>query len=157
MNSHEDAEDILQDVWQQLSSVVNLDEIEQMSGWLHTVARNKIIDRQRKNAPRLLDDFGFEAEGGILNFKEVLLADTRDDPETHYVRDLIWHEMLTALEELPPAQRDVFVWHEIDDLTLRHTVDKTGQNLGMTILRRGYAVGHLRERLSTLFIELFEY
>jgi hypothetical protein len=29
----------LQDVWQQLSSVVNLDEIEQMGGWLHTVAR----------------------------------------------------------------------------------------------------------------------
>ena len=39
VDSREDAEDILQDVWQQLSSVVNLDEIEQMGGWLHTVAR----------------------------------------------------------------------------------------------------------------------
>ena len=61
MNSREDAEDILQDVWQQLSSVVSVDQIDQMSGWLHTVAgRNRFrnitpdekerIRTERKNA-----------------------------------------------------------------------------------------------------------
>ncbi|HRI19962.1 MAG TPA: sigma factor, partial [Panacibacter sp.] len=44
VNSNEDAEDILQDVWYQLSNLVNADEIEQISGWLFRVARNKITD-----------------------------------------------------------------------------------------------------------------
>ena len=44
----EDAEDILQDVWYQLSNQNSIDEIESMSGWLHRVARNKITDSYRK-------------------------------------------------------------------------------------------------------------
>lgn len=157
VSSQEDAEDILQDVWQQLSSVVNVDEIEQMSGWLHTVARNKIIDRQRKNAPELLDDFGYEDEEGEFNFKEILLADPSGDPETEYMRELFWQELFSALDELPPAQRDVFVWNELDDLTLQQIADNTGQNLKTINSRKGYAVKHLRKRLQTLYKELFNY
>ena len=48
VRNDEDAEDILQDVWYQLSNAVNVEEIEQMSGWLHRVARNKITDKYRK-------------------------------------------------------------------------------------------------------------
>ncbi|HTE32542.1 MAG TPA: sigma-70 family RNA polymerase sigma factor [Chryseolinea sp.] len=48
VNSDEDAEDILQDIWYQLAGAADPDEIEQMSGWLFQVARNKIIDRHRK-------------------------------------------------------------------------------------------------------------
>ena len=43
-----DAEDILQDVWCQLSNIDDKDEILQLRGWLFKVARNKIIDKGRK-------------------------------------------------------------------------------------------------------------
>ena len=46
--SDADAEDVLQDVWLQLSSVVELDPIERLSAWLFRVARNRITDRYRK-------------------------------------------------------------------------------------------------------------
>ncbi len=157
VNSQEDAEDILQDVWQQLSGVVNLDEIDQMRGWLHTVARNKIIDRQRKKSPELLDDFGYEDDEGEFNFKEILLADPSGDPETEYMRELFWQELFSALDELPPAQRDVFVWNELEDLTLQQIADNTGQNLKTIISRKGYAVKHLRKRLQTLYNDIFNY
>lgn len=45
----EDAEDILQDVFFQL--IGNTQPIDQVSGWLHTVARNRIIDKHRRKEP----------------------------------------------------------------------------------------------------------
>ncbi len=52
VKSDEDAEDILQEVWFQLSNVVDVEGIEQISGWLFRVARNKITDRYRKKKAR---------------------------------------------------------------------------------------------------------
>ena len=52
--SNADAEDITQEVWYQLSRVLEIDSIEQISGWLFRVARNRIIDNFRKQKPDLL-------------------------------------------------------------------------------------------------------
>ncbi len=158
VNTDEDAEDVLQDVWYQLSNVVNLDEIEQMSGWLHQVARNKITDRQRRKKPELLDDFDTEdEEGNSFGIKEILLADDTSNPETRYLREIFWKELFAALDELPEAQRQVFVLNELEDMTLQEIADKTGQNLKTIISRKGYAVKHLRQRLQSLYTELLTY
>lgn len=154
--SDEDAEDILQDVWYQLSSAVNIEEIEQMSGWLHRVARNKITDSYRKKKPELLDDYAYENEDGELGFKDILLADT-SDPETRYIRDLFWEELFAALDELPQNQRDVFVQNELEDKTLQQIADAANENLKTIISRKGYAVKHLRKRLQILYDELINY
>ena len=55
-----DAEDILQEVWFQFSKVVDTEPIEQVSGWLFRVARNRITDNYRKRKDELLEDFTFE-------------------------------------------------------------------------------------------------
>lgn len=158
VSTDEDAEDVLQDVWYQLSNVVNLEEIEQMSGWLHQVARNKITDRQRKKKPELLDDFVTEdEEGDSFGIREILLLDDSGNPEQKYLRDIFWKELFTALEDLPENQRQVFVWNELEDLTLQEIADKTGQNLKTIISRKGYAVKHLRRRLQNLYTELLTY
>ena len=150
----EDAEDILQDVWQQLSIVVDGQEIEQMNGWLHRVARNKITDRQRKKRPELLDDYSYEDEDGELRFTDLLLADDSNNPETEYLNDIFWQELFTALDELPEVQKDVFVWNEMEGLTLQQIADNTGENIKTVISRKGYAVKHLRKRLQVLYDEL---
>ena len=158
VNTDEDAEDVLQDVWYQLSNVVNLDEIEQMSGWLHQVARNKITDRQRKKKPELLDDFVAEdEEGDSFGIREILLSDDSGNPEQKYLREIFWKELFAALDELPENQRQVFVWNEMEDQTLQEIADRTGQNIKTIISRKGYAVKHLRQRLQTLYTELIMY
>ena len=55
VNNDADAEDILQDVWYQLSAVVNAEPIEQTGAWLYKVATNKIIDKNRKKTEELFD------------------------------------------------------------------------------------------------------
>lgn len=154
VSSDEDAEDVLQDVWYQLSNVVNLDEIEQMSGWLHRVARNKITDRYRKKTPELLDDLQSGDVEESLDIQGILLADDNDSPETQYLKEVFWKELFTALDELPENQRQVFVWNELEDMTLQQIADKTGQNIKTIISRKSYAVKHLRQRLHYLFNEL---
>ena len=60
-----DAEDILQDVFYQLVETVR--PIEQMSGWLFAVARNKITDKYRKKTPELMSDvFDDDEEEGVV-------------------------------------------------------------------------------------------
>jgi RNA polymerase sigma factor (sigma-70 family) len=62
--TNEDAEDILQDVWYQLSNQDASEEIDSISGWLHRVARNKITDKYRKKKEDRLDDFFTDDEDG---------------------------------------------------------------------------------------------
>jgi len=50
-----DAEDILQDVWERLIGALEAGTVEQISAWLYTVARNRIIDRSRKPTMASLD------------------------------------------------------------------------------------------------------
>ncbi|MDQ2751561.1 MAG: sigma-70 family RNA polymerase sigma factor [Bacteroidota bacterium] len=152
----EDAEDILQDVWYQLSNAVNIEEIEQMSGWLHRVARNKITDSYRKKKPELLDDFAYETEDGGFGFADILLLDS-SDPETLYLRDLFWEELFAALDELPQNQKDVFVQNELDNKTLQQIADAANENIKTIISRKGYAIKHLRKRLQNLYDELINY
>ena len=51
VKSDEDAEDILQDVWYQLSSIIDTEPIELLSSWLYRVSRNRIVDKKRKQKP----------------------------------------------------------------------------------------------------------
>jgi len=155
-----DAEDILQDVWYQLSNIDDTDEIEQLRGWLFKVARNKIIDKSRKKTEQLIDDLvdGPDSyrddDEEEFNLADVLLPDT-NDPETEYIKDLFWQELFTALDELPENQKQVFVWNE--DKTLQQIADETGEKLKTIISRKGYSVKYLRSRLETLYHEFLDY
>lgn len=151
VGSDEDAEDILQDVWYQLSVSVNIEEISQLSGWLYRVARNKIVDKYRKKKPDSLEDYVYDEENGF-SLKDILLADDHD-PDTKELQELFWQELLAALEELPEKQRQVFVENELEDKTLQQIADETGEKLKTIISRKGYAVKHLRRRLEALYQE----
>ncbi|MDX2045910.1 MAG: RNA polymerase sigma factor [Chitinophagaceae bacterium] len=152
VRTEEDAEDILQDVWYQLSSQARLEDIESISGWLYRVARNKITDRYRKKKDELLDDYGYENEEGEFLLPEVLLADNKT-PETEYLSQLYREELFNALNELPEKQRNVFIWNELEDMTLQQIADKEQENLKTIISRKRYAVQHLRRRLEFLYNE----
>ncbi len=154
VKSIEDAEDILQDVWYQLSKLNNIAELENISAWIYEVARNKIIDKARKKNNLALEDYSFENEDGEFIFKEILLLDESNNPELAFFKDLFWKEFQIAIDELPPNQKEVFLLNEMEDMTLQQIADQKGENLKTIISRKGYAVKHLRNKLYYLYQEL---
>ncbi|MBC6110723.1 RNA polymerase sigma factor [Pedobacter fastidiosus] len=156
VNTDEDAEDILQDVWYQLSNQPEAGTIEQISGWLYRVARNKITDKYRKQKDVLIEDLSYEDEDGEINFREILLAESFS-PEEESLKKLFWDQLFLALEELPENQRYIFVQNELEDRTFQEIADETGENIKTLISRKGYAVKHLRNRLQNLYQEFINY
>lgn len=154
VKSDADAEDILQDVWYQFSRVAGVEPIEQLGGWLFRTARNRITDQYRKRRPESLEDLMYEDEEGDVFFNDMLLA-APDDPETEYLRQLFWDELFAALEELPEAQRQVFIWNELEDQTFQTIADRTGENIKTLISRKRYAVQYLRQRLDVVYRDFF--
>ena len=156
VNSNEDAEDILQDVWYQLSNQPAIEEIESMSGWLYRVAKNKISDRFRRRRTELLDDVLAIDEENDFHLADILLTDA-DDPETKNLQQLFWEALFAALDELPPEQRELFILNELEDRTLQQVADLRGEKLKTIISRKRYAIKHLRNRLEELYSEFINY
>lgn len=156
VNSTEDAEDILQDVFYQFAG--NTEPIEQVSSWLYTVARNKITDNYRKKKLPLADDIlgTSRADDELMEWREFLLAGN-SNPESEYLRGLFWEELQRALDELPVEQREAFIQNEIEGIPFKDIEQQTGVSVATLISRKRYAVLHLRERLHVLRNELLNY
>lgn len=156
VNNNEDAEDILQEVFYQFAG--NTEPIQQASGWLFKVARNKITDSYRKQKLPLAEDVlgATIADEDIPDWKEMLLSDT-GTPETEFLRNLFWEELQLALDELPEEQRNVFIQNEIDGIAFKDIAIASGISVATLISRKRYAVLHLRSRLATLKDELLNY
>ena len=158
VKSDADAEDILQDVWYQFSSVINSQPIEQTGAWLYKVANNKITDKHRKKSEVLLDDMvaDDDDEDDATDFKSILLTEAKT-PETEYLRNIFWDELFNALDELPEKQRQVFIWNELEDVSFAEIADLTGDNVQTLVSRKRYAVLHLRKQLKQLYDEITQY
>ncbi|MDE3144901.1 MAG: RNA polymerase sigma factor [Bacteroidota bacterium] len=155
VSNEADAQDILQDVFSQF--IGNTQPIEQLTGWLFTVARNKITDRKRKRKPELLDDiFTDNDDDEMLGWAE-LFFDADNNPETDYLRSLFWEALNNALNELPEDQKTVFVLNELESVPFKEISERTGVPVNTLLSRKRYAVLHLRERLQTLRNELLNY
>lgn len=148
-----DAEDILQDVWFQLAAVVNSEPVEQVGGWLYRVARNRIIDKYRKKKESSYDAKIADSEEQSISLSEILLS-INETPEKVYQDRLMWKTLFSSLEELPAAQRDVFIWHELDHIPFAEIAERTGESVATLISRKRYAVLHLRKRLLIFYQEL---
>jgi RNA polymerase sigma factor (sigma-70 family) len=101
----------------------------------------------------IFSDFGGEEE---FAWDEVLFANTFD-PENEYLRSIFWSTLQEALDELPVEQREVFVQHQLEDITFEKIATQTGVPVATLISRKHYAVLHLRERLAILKDELLNF
>lgn len=159
VRTQEDAEDILQDVFFQLTDNYDVAEpIERMTAWLYRVARNKIIDWYRKRSSRgtVEDGRAGSADAGEpapLNLEEILF-DPAQNPDEVYARSLVWPALADALEELPEEQREVFALHELEGRSFKEIAEITGEPVNTLLSRKRYAVLYLRDRLKELYDEL---
>ena len=149
-----DAEDILQDVFFELTEAYRLMKpVEHVAAWLYRVARNRIIDRFRKKRPAAWAEIPVNAseEDGLR--LEDLLPSPDAGPEALYARSVLLEELDAALEELPEEQRQAFVAHEIDGRSFKQLAEETGLSINTIISRKRYAVLHLRRRLQAIYNE----
>jgi RNA polymerase sigma factor (sigma-70 family) len=150
-----DAEDILQDVFFQLLG--NKEPIEQITAWLFTVARNKIIDRNRKKKPLELDGLFSEMDEGEMSDWMDLIMDDSTNPETIYLRNLFQETLKESLDELPVEQRQAFIMNEMEGIPFKQISEDTGTPVNTLISRKRYAVLHLRTKLTDLHEALKNY
>src|SRR5262249_35881858 len=151
-----DAEDILQDVFYELVAAYRMAKpIEQVGAWLFRVARNRIIDRFRKQKPQTvaLGQAGHDSD--VLTLEE-LLPSPDAGPDAAFARSVLMDEIEDALAELPPEQRDVFVANEIEGRTFAEIASETGTSINTLLSRKRYAVLHLRRRLREIYKEFNE-
>ena len=147
-----DADDILQEVFFELTQAYRLTKpIEQVGAWLFRVARNRITDRFRaRRREASLPHADANAQEPELTL-ESLLPDPDAGPEAAFARRVLLEEIFIALDELPQAQRQIFVAHEIEGRSFRQMADETGTSINTLLARKHDAVRHLRRRLRSIF------
>ena len=149
-----DAEDILQDVFYELTEAYRLMKpVEQVGAWLFRVARNRIIDRFRKRRPEGSGEIPRNATEEDALRLEDLLPSPDAGPEALYARSVLLEELDAALEELPEEQREVFLALEIDGRSFKWLAEETGLSINTLLSRKRYAVLHLRARLEAIYKE----
>lgn len=160
VSTEEDAEDILQDVFYQLVKTVesNLNTIEQVTAWLYRVARNTIINKNKKKREVELPVSAYSDEGQVLEeFSDILFSEDNPTPETEYLRSMVWKELESALSELPLEQREAFELTEIEGLPVKEIALSMNIPLNTFLSRKHYAVKYLRKRLYVLYKEIMFY
>ena len=146
-----DVEDLLQEVFFELVRANRLlMPVEYVTGWLYSVARNRITDLFRKKKPVNFTDADFENEQAELLDFEALLVSPDAGPEELYLHKLLLDELESALADLPEEQRDVFVAHEIEGSSFKEMAAATGISINTLLARKRYAVQHLRDRLQII-------
>jgi RNA polymerase sigma factor (sigma-70 family) len=150
-----DAEDILQDVFYQLwQGYDTIENIEKLTSWMFRVARNKIIDRYRKLKPESFSQLENSGTDEAPMLLADIIGDSSSSPDDVYTRELIWESIEEVLAELPKSQRQVFVWHELEDISFREMSERTGDSINTLLSRKRYAVNYLRKRLQNLYNEI---
>jgi RNA polymerase sigma factor (sigma-70 family) len=159
VRSQEEAEDILQDVFANvLTAAVHIQKpIENVSSWIFTAVRNRIIDTYRKKRAETFSEMqtAEQIDDGLDPF-ENFVSDLYNTPDTDLLRKTIWDYVQESLAELPDEQREVFVRNEFEGVSFREMAEETGVNINTLLARKRYAVLHLRRRLQELYSSVNE-
>jgi RNA polymerase sigma factor (sigma-70 family) len=159
VNRQEDAEDIVQEVFYELMMMNRLMKpVEHLASWMFTVARNKITDLYRKKKPLLIEDMVHhttdDGEGESQYLLAEILPSVGNRAEDHIMSNAILTALAEALDELPADQRDVFIWHELEDKSFKEIAEITGAPMNTLLSRKRYAILFLRQRLQHLYDDL---
>lgn len=153
VGTQEDAEDIVQDVFESLvGGFEGIIDLRKGVSWIYSVAKHKIVDFLRKKKTYSIEDqknFGSDEDETFSMLD--LIPSLEELPDSQMMQDLIWEQIQVSLEQLPKEQRDVFVWHELEGKSFQLLSEITGLAINTLISRKRYAVVFLREELKELF------
>jgi RNA polymerase sigma factor (sigma-70 family) len=130
-----DAEDVVQDVIENLFEKADMTApIADLSAYLYRSLRNRVIDLYRR--PKRTAAMPEE------------LSDLRYEASEDFDRETAREELFEAIEELPPAQREVLVATELEGRSFKELAEEWKTPIGTLLARKHRAVRSLRETLT---------
>lgn len=152
----EDAEDILQTVFYNLSRIdQSEDPIGNITSWLYTASRNLIIDRGRKKREERMPQSrkGDDTDDFESDLTDILYFDA-STPETEYIKLLVWEKLEETLDEMPQEQRSVFELTVLEGLSFKEISKAAGISVNTLLSRKRLAVLRLRDAMRPLYEQL---
>ena len=153
----DEAEDILQEVFYELVDAYRLMKpIEQVGAWLYRVAKNRITDRFRKRKNAALPEGNWSDENGESLRLDELLPSADLGPDALFARAALMEQIEVAIAELPAAQREIFIAHELEGRSFKELAAEMNVSINTLLSRKHSAVNTLRARLLTSYQEFNE-
>lgn len=148
VDSRATAEELFQETWQ---SVIKASDKYQVSAkfttWLYHMARNKLIDHYRK-----------QGRGEVLSLDDENdmqpVASSTSEPEQQLNQAQSKQQFLWALNQLPPAQREVLVLKIEGAMTVQDIAETIQDNAEAVKSRLRYAVQKLKQLISEAKLEV---
>ncbi|MBY0509254.1 MAG: sigma-70 family RNA polymerase sigma factor [Rhodospirillaceae bacterium] len=137
--SVDDAQDVAQEAFARLSAA-NLSEVRAPGPLLFTIAGNLVRDRARSAEYRLIDK--------TLSVSDMSIASSAPDAHTVLSDKEQLALLETALAELNPKCRAVFVMYRYDEKSHKQIADSLGISVSMVEKYVRQALQHCRERLA---------
>lgn len=148
IGSVEESRDLVQEVFVQAMSSLNvLHEIDNLTGWLFTIARNKVIDWYRKRRLNTLPIHS--AENSPVELEEMLGSEL-DDRMDEITRAMVAEAIVAAIDQLPEKQKKVFVQTVIEGRTFQELADESGESINTLLSRKRYAQQTLQQSLKEI-------
>jgi RNA polymerase sigma-70 factor (ECF subfamily) len=133
------AHDALQQTFQRVAESGGSARPETLRGWLFQVAYREALQLRRQGDR--------ETRGQRQFWEACRTAAEIDDPAWGLVHRELRERLRTAIEELPPEQRDVVERRIQDEATFAEISQITGTPLGTVLTRMRLALERLRKRL----------
>ena len=120
--------------------------------WTMRIARNAALDwlRSRKKWSDVDRNNAGDEEGPSFWDR---LPDEAPDAQSLLGRSTLWEEVETAIEQLPPEQREVVLMRHQSELTFREIAELTGVSINTALGRMRYALINLRKILEPEWFE----
>lgn len=148
--SHEDAEDIVQEVFLRYITNQRQQPILNVGVWLVNVARHLLIDRSRRKRELHADNQAIRNEVAKVLLDTIADESWSADYELH--REEIGSAIRRALEQLPPAQRYVIEMTEIEGKSFKELTLEVDTPINTLLTRKHKGIHSLRKKLKRLML-----
>ena len=153
------AEEILQEVFLRVIKYSdNYKPTAKFTTWVYTIARNLCIDKARKRSRAteisLDQSRGSDPDGQTLG--ERLPDGGASAAPVEYDRIEFREKLMSALDELPDEQREVFMLREFSGLKYREIAEAVGVKVPTVKSRMRYALQTLRGHLADYIDHSFD-
>ncbi len=139
------AEELYQDVWLNLIRARQRYKVQaKFTTYLYHMAHNRLIDYYRKTSTSLPLSYT-EDYNEVLNNQA---ADAGDEPEQRLAGSEQAEQLSLLLQQLPEAQREVFLLKEESGMSLAEIAEATGVGVETVKSRLRYAFKRLRQAIT---------
>ena len=147
--SQQDGEDIVQDVMVNLFDSADVTRpIQNLTGYLYSALRNRIIDIMRTRKKTLSLDAGLDEDDETVSLKD-LMRDPGKDALGHLEEKDRRKALFSAISALTEDERAIVVATEFDDRSFKELAEEWEVPIGTLLSRKSRALKHIKELLET--------